>query len=409
MTAFVIAAAALAAAALALLLRPWWHGAAVRRAAGADSRELNAAIYRDQLAELERDRAGGELTETDFTEARDEIRRRVLEDTGGGQESASAPSAPRSTWLPLLVALPLLAGGLYAWLGTPAANLSATERERQAAESMDKMVASLAQRVEREPNNVEARAMLARSYKMLGRLDEAEKIFAGMGPELQQNATLLAEYAETLVQKAAQGTSSGFAGRPRELIAQALRVDPDHGLALLLAGTDAFESRKWAEAAGYWERLLKQLEPGSEDAQLIEQSLGRARAQLGKVGAGATAKPGGAAKAAVSGRVELAPALRQRVSPDDVVFVFARAVDGPRMPLAAQRARVGDLPLEFSLDDSQALNAELTISGAQAVRIEARVAKSGNATAAKGDLAGQSPVVKPGAKGVKVLIDKIVE
>lgn len=406
MTAFILAAAALSAVALALLLRPWWRTLSASRAASADSRELNAAIYRDQLAELDRDRAGGELSEADFAEAHDEIRRRVLEDAGGEQATGPTPASSRATWLSLLVALPLLAGVLYAWLGNPAANLSAEERDRQAAASMEQMVVKLAQRVEREPGNAEARAMLARSYKMLGRFDEAERVFAGMGSELQQNATLLAEYAETLVQKA----GGSFAGRPRELVTQALHADPDHGLALLLAGTDAFESRRWADAVGYWERLMKQLEPGSEDAQLVEQSLARARAQLAKVGAGGTARQGGkVAKAAVSGRVELAPALRQKASPDDVVFIFARAVDGPRMPLAAQRARVADLPLEFSLDDRQALNAELVISAARTLRIEARVAKSGNVTAAKGDLAGQSTVVKPGTRGVRVLIDNIVE
>lgn len=401
---FLIAASLVAAVALLLLLRPWWRGAAARRAASADFQGLNAAIYRDQLAELERDRASGQLSPADFEEARDEIRRRVLEDTGTGDVQAVA-APDRATWIALGLALPLIAGMLYAWLGNPAATLTTAERERQVAANMEKMVANLAQRVASEPGNAEARAMLARSYKMLGRLDDAERTFAAMGPELQRDAMLLAEYAETLVQK----SNGSFDGRPRELIAQALRVDPDHGLALVLAGSDAFESRRWADAVRHWERLLQQLEPGSEDAQMIEKSVARARAQLTNVGAGGTARRGGAARAAVSGRVELDARLRARTSPDDVVFVFARAVDGPRMPLAAQRARVADLPLEFSLDDSQALNAELTISSAKQLRIEARVAKSGKATAAKGDLAGQSMVVKPGTKGVKVVIDTLVD
>jgi cytochrome c-type biogenesis protein CcmH len=114
-----------------------------------------------------------------------------------------------------------------------------------------------------------------------------------------------------------------------------------------------------------------------------------------------------AAAKSVSGRVELAPALKDKAGPDDVVFVFARAVDGPRMPLAAQRARVADLPLDFVLDDGQALVPEATISSAQQLRVEVRVSKSGKATPGKGDLTGKSAAVKPGAKGLRIVIDQV--
>ena len=104
---------------------------------------------------------------------------------------------------------------------------------------------------------------------------------------------------------------------------------------------------------------------------------------------------------------ELAAAVRDKVGPDDVVFIFARAVDGPRMPLAALRARAADLPLDFVLDDSHAVMPGSNLSSAQQVRIEVRVSKSGQAAAGKGDLTGKSPAVKPGAKGVRVVIDQI--
>jgi cytochrome c-type biogenesis protein CcmH len=114
-----------------------------------------------------------------------------------------------------------------------------------------------------------------------------------------------------------------------------------------------------------------------------------------------------AAATSVSGRVELSPALKDKANPDDVVFIFARAVDGPRMPLAAKRARAADLPLDFTLDDSQAVMPSANLSSAQQVRIEVRISKTGMATPGKGDLTGKSAAVKPGARGLRIVIDQI--
>jgi len=225
------------------------------------------------------------------------------------------------------------------------------------------------------------------------------------------------------------------------LLQQALKIDGENMTALLLAGTDAFENRSYKVATTLWSQLLKQLEPGSEDARMIEASIARAQelggGKVAKVGAGEpTKQQGGRAEDAllavangdtakpkdktassgksVSGRVELSATLREKAKPDDVVFIFARAanVDGSpaaRMPLAAQRARMADLPLTFTLDDSQALRPEATISSVPSLRVEARISKSGNATPAKGDLAGKSAIIKPGAKGLSVVISEVVE
>jgi cytochrome c-type biogenesis protein CcmH len=95
------------------------------------------------------------------------------------------------------------------------------------------------------------------------------------------------------------------------------------------------------------------------------------------------------------------------VQPTDTVFVFARAPQGSRMPLAVQRVRVSDLPFDFKLDDSMAMSPESKISGAAEVRIEARISKNGSATPGPGDLIGAGPVVKPGASKVDVVIDQV--
>jgi len=408
MITFYLAAATLAVVALALLLRPWW--AASRRTAGADSLPaLNTAIHRDRLGELERDRSNGTLSAADLTEAREELQRQLLDDTAA-TEVVVSEGFSRSSGIAIAVLVPLLGVAMYALLGSPAAVLPAAVQTQRAATDMEQLVVKLANKLEQNPDNPEGWAMLARSYKSLGRWDDAERAFTRIGPDLNRNAELLAELAEMLVQK-----NQGFDPRSRELIRQALRLEPTNMLALFMGGGEAIDGGRYAEGAALLERLLPQLEPGSEDARMVEATIAKARERGGagaKPGAGGTAK--GAAKVtakatakSVSGRVELSPALKDKAKPDDVVFIFARAVDGPRMPLAAQRARVADLPLDFMLDDGQALMPEATISSAQQLRVEVRVSKSGKATPGKGDLTGKSAAVKPGAKGLRIVIDQV--
>jgi len=405
MITFYLAAAALVVVALVLLLRPWWRLG--RGTGGADTLlALNAAIHRDRLAELERDRNNGTLAADDFAEAREELQRQLLDDTAA-TEVAVAATTSRKGGIAIAILLPLVAVGLYALLGSPAAVLSVTAQNQRATADMEQLAARLASKLEQNPENPEGWAMLARSYTSMGRWEEAERAYGRIGPDLNRNAELLAEFAEMLVQK-----NNGFDDRSRDLIGKALRLEPNNMLALFLGGGDAFSSEQYAQAAALWERLLPQLEPGGEDARMVEANLAKAR-ERGGIRPGVAAKQGAgkeAAKAAansVSGRVELAPALKGKANPDDVVFIFARAVNGPRMPLAAQRARVADLPLDFVLDDSQAVMQGATISSVDSVRVEVRVSKSGTANPGKGDLTGRSAAVKPGAKGLKVVIDQI--
>jgi cytochrome c-type biogenesis protein CcmH len=283
---------------------------------------------------------------------------------------------------------------------------------------MDELLGRLASKLEQNPDNPDGWTMLARSYKSLSRWDEAERAYTRIGPTMQKNAELLAELAELLVQK-----ENGLSERSRALIQQALRVEPNNMLALFMGGGEAFDGGRYAEAATLWERLLPQLEPGGEDARMVETSIAQARQRSGAAPRTAAPEtvPAVAAKTetsaviaavnlaatAVSGRVELAAALKDKAGADDVVFIFARAVDGPRMPLAAKRVRAGDLPLDFTLDDSQSVMPGSNLSSAQQVRVEVRVSKSGQAQAARGDLTGKSAPVKPGAKGLRIVIDQI--
>ncbi len=271
MSGFLIAVLVAVAVTLLLVLRPliWRRGTA----AAASHRQLNAAIYRDQFAELERDRAEGTLAEEDYQQARTELQRRVLED---GQEDVviKATPAPKKTLVAL--ALPVAAIALYLLLGNPAGINPPEPQQRFTAQEIENMVAGLAARLEKEPDNLQGWTMLARSYRAMGRLPEAEKAFERAGKFIENDAQLLADYADV----AAANARGDFKGKPMQLIEKALKVDPDNPQALWLAGSAAFARQDFAGAVAHWERLAAQLPPESEDAQMLRANIGEARAAI---------------------------------------------------------------------------------------------------------------------------------
>ena len=411
MSAFWIAAAVIAAVTLALVLRPLW----ARPQGGASRRDLNLSVYRDQLRELDADLKAGTLAQADYDRARAELEKRLLDDVEGAAEPVrpSATVAPRaSRWAvaSLAAAVPLLALAVYLATGTPQA-LDPLVRGAQDAQmhQLEEMVQKLAEGMGKNPEDVKGWRMLGRSYAAMGRFPEAANALSKAAALEPRDAQLLADLADALAM--ARGQSMN--GEPEELVLRALQIDPNNLKALALAGTAAFGRKDYAGAARYWERMLPLVEPGSEDARSIEANVDEARS-LAKGGVLAKnekkapekpAKPAQAAAGALQGKVSLSPKLAAKAKPDDVVFIFARAAEGPPAPLAVARTTVRDLPYAFSLDDSMAMSPATRLSSAGQVVVAARVAKSGNAAAQPGDLQGTSGPVSSNARGVEIVID----
>lgn len=277
-TAFFIAAAALLAVVLLILVRPLLR----RRSAttgGINQRDANLAILRGELRELERSRDEGSLSVDDFAQARQELQRRLLEEAGIESEVAepATQAAGKRTALILLFALPLAAAGGYALLGTPQALDPAATQARVSPQEIEGMLQKLVDRLKTNPDDPQGWLMLARSYKVLGRYAESAEAFGRVGPMLEQEPALLADYAEVLVQH-----SGTFAGKPNELVARALALAPNEPQVLFMAGAAANEREDFAAVADYWGRLLLQLEPGSEDARAVEQAVTEAREKAAK-------------------------------------------------------------------------------------------------------------------------------
>ena len=450
MTSFVLIAAVLAALCLAFILPPLLRGSSNR--ADVDRARANLGVLKDQLAELESDNARGIVADAQYAEIKAELERRVLEDVHIEKPARSGKRASRWPAVAVGLLLPLASVGFYMQFGDPAAldpGLRASSQDptdgHMSGEQLEQMLGSLRQRLEKEPDNANGWLTLARTLYQVRKFEEAAKAYDKVVELVPDDASVLADYADA----AAMAQGRRFDGKPRELVARALKLDATQWKALAMAGTDAFDQGNFRLAVSHWEKLRAQLPPDAPIAQSIAGSIAEARQRAGmppevaaapsqagplaqakpcapggpmpqddvhkRAGAGpmaaAPAAPAAAAKASpgstVSGTVDLAPALKAKVSPTDMVFIFARPAGGSRMPVALTSVQVKDLPAKFTLDDSQAMSPGMVLSGQAEVIVGARVSKSGSPMPNSGDLEGRSSPVKVGSSGAKVTITDV--
>jgi cytochrome c-type biogenesis protein CcmH len=264
-----------------------------RRAVADERKRANVAIYRDQLAELEADLQNGIVSREQYAQDRDEIERRLLEDTAttatpgtaAPRKAAGVPPPSRSTAYALAVSLPLVAVIFYLQIGNPEgithpaaggapfASAGPMQGGERSQEQIEANVAALAKRLQANPSDVQGWTMLARSYNSMERYGEATGAYA-KATELQpQDADLWAEYAFASAMAAGQRLD----GKPTELVNQALKVDPENAKALQLAGSAAFQAKDYKKAVDYWQRVLKKVPPDSEVAQTITQRINEAK------------------------------------------------------------------------------------------------------------------------------------
>lgn len=369
---------------------------------------INAQIFRERLAELE---ASG-LSAEELQSARRELEKNLALELDDAPPTAGQAKARWPAAASVMVLVPALALGGYWWSSADTramlaeAEAQAQTPNRHAGEmpDMETLVERLRLRLENEPGNLQGWNMLARSYIALERYPDAakayEKLLESSGGKDPQ---VLADYAESL----ALMNGENMSGRPEQLLVQALEADPDHPKSLWLAGMAAMQKQQADAAAAHWQRLLGLLATDSKDYAFLYEQLNK----MGKLPQGVIAPTTASAPqispavapepaspaagvAAIQVAVTLDEALRAQVDPADTLFVYARAVQGPRMPLAIARKQVGDLPVEVSLDDSMSMMEGMKLSSFPEIIVAARVSKSGQAIPQSGDLLGESAPLK---------------
>jgi cytochrome c-type biogenesis protein CcmH len=418
---FWVATVVCIAIALAFVLPPLLRKKAV--AAKAARRDINIAVYRDQMKDIESDRAGGLLSDEQFQLAKIELESRLAEDALAQNDATMAPVASRRLGFTLAGALPVAAFGLYFLLGNPMSLIAIAEAQEKGPEAaamaagaggkhdIMKMIQQVEEKAKADPNDGEAWSMLAKTYAVVGHWPEALAAYEKAIKLKPDTPAVMTGYAEAL----AITNNRILKGKPIELVLQALEKDPDDIKGLELAGIAAFQDKGFAKAAYYFKRLHKLLPPESPYAQdILEAQKEAARlshtALTGmdnladqSAGKDKAAPPHGAT---ILGKVDLSPALKGKIGANDVVFLFARAAGGGA-PVAAIRSTATKFPLEFELSDAMAMNPDNKLSNFKEVTLTVRVSKSGDPKGGPGDLEGSLANVKVGAKDVKLTIDKV--
>lgn len=394
MTNFFIPAFLLLVLVLLLLLRPFLFPTKVQ---ATSRRQMNAAIYREELDKLETERTAGTITSEDYEIAHAEMRQRLFQDTNE-EDDYSTLGSTKKTAIGICIFIVLISSGLYFSFGDVYRVSQKNSETPMSQEGVEKMVAEFASKMEKEPGNLQGWAMLARSYRILGRNEDAAKAYARAGSFVDTDPQLLADYADTL----AANANGSFMGKPLSLINQALKLDPNNLLALWLSGTAAFNANNYRSAVQTWEKLASQLPPNSEELKMIEGSIAEARSKGGLPSKAPTIS---SAKG-ISGQIELAADIKSKVKPSDTVMVIARQV-GERMPVAVFKAPVAQFPMNFVLNDALAMNPNAPLSKLTEVSIEVRISRLGMAKPESGDLISSTKTIKVGSENVRLLVDQV--
>ena len=380
----------------------------------------NLEILRDQSTEMSADLAHGLLNQESFEQGQRELQTRLLEEVKTTQPVSVQRNPARILALVLVVLIPLSSVLLYLKLGSTKA-FQPQQAEPSVADGFgiirsETALQDLEKKLEKSPNNPDGWLQLGRSYSELKRFGDASRAYAQLVKLVPNEAQAWTDYADAY----AMDHGQTLLGEPTKFLEKALQLDANNTTALALSGSADMERGDYVAAIIHWQKLVALLPPEYPDIQMIRDGIKQAReflamqkggkeklAQLPRDPEPVKAKTDVAK--AITGKVSLSPGMSGKVSPTDTVFILARAAEGPKMPLAVLRKQVKDLPLEFSLDDSMAMQPQLKLSGFDQVIVVARISKSGTPMAQPGDMQGLSAAIKPGTKGLNIVIDSVVK
>lgn len=420
-----------------------WPLVSRRHAAPADRSDEEArrlAVYRDRRRELQADRESGRLTAEEAERALDELVAEAARQFPDADAALQAPDPSKARRHPALataalaaLAVPLVALGVYSAIGTPAIVGQDASAPEVGQARIAQAIQELEARVRTKPDDAEGWTLLAEALRMQNEPARAAQAYSKAVALLPPDARLLADYAETL----AMVHNGEFAGKPMDLLDQALRIDPRDTKALSLMAAARYRSGNVAEALRLLRVLIAEIPAGAPEYAQMKDVIAQLEGELAGGGGGAagaggaaprpagpaqgpvTGAPDGAAQGAqrpaapagaavVSGVVTIDDALRAGLAPGATLFIVARDPDGPRTPLAVRRTPVGNWPVRFELGDADAMDPSRPISTARSLVIEARVSASGQAMRQSGEPIGASAPVAPGGRDVTIRIDRQV-
>ena len=375
--------------------------------------QANTKVYRQQLLDLEKEHAQGVISATSFAQNRAELLGRMLEDTAQTEKAAGSKS-PRAlvSAMVLAVLLPVAAMTTYVWLGQPEGlepQMTAAEASQQQPD-LQAMADILAQKLQTDSSDPQRWVMLGRTYRALNQFDKALPAYQ-KALELRGDDDIALERAEVLALR----SGGDFTGEPWAVIRQVLAKNARHFNGLALAGSASYAQGDYKKAIQYWQLARSELNENDEELKSLDIALNTAREKAGEAAMApkgpaalqanvpATAPASGAL---LSGGVSIDPSVKAQIAPTDVVFVYATPTDGQKMPLAILRKTADNLPFDFVLDDSTAMNSASKLSSQTKVMLKVRISKSGEAMTRPGDWMGVVENVAVGSRNLKLVVNQ---
>jgi len=420
MITFWIFAVAMVIVALIFLLRPFFlemKKDEIERSA------LNVSITKDRLSELETELEQGTISQSEYEQTREELKQALLYDVE--QETTNikkvnSESYNRFTRFVLIFSVPVLAISLYAYLGQPelieggkkqaavSAGHDTASNGKANLDTVEQMVEKLAAKLKDNPNNAEGWFLLARSYMTMKRYNEAVTALEKTNSLIPNNPVVMLRYADALTML----RGGQISGKPFDLIKKAVAMKPDDPTGLWLIGMGYDEQGEYQKAISYWNLLiplLKDEQSINEVQSLIRQAKRKARINVAQNSKSESIVVENKLITSLKIKVSIDKKLLKVVSANDTVFVFAKAINGPPMPLAVARKKVKDLPIVVILDDTMAMVPSMKISNFTAVQVTARVSKSGQPRTQSGDVQSESRIVESSHKEIiKLTINKLL-
>jgi len=359
-----------------------------------DRKKINYAVYEKKLKELEYDRERDLIDTEQFKIARSDLQRSLINDLAGQKELVLKKS---NKLLPIIIIIfiPVIAVSIYLKINNGLISLSPdfeTQLQSQIP-SIEQAIASLEKKLKQDPSNIDGWMMLGRSYLISEKFDAAVMVYSKANEITNgANPDILVAYGE------AKGFSAGqkFNEAMLALFTRALQIDPTHKRGLWYAGLAAYQLEDFRSSVEFWEKLLQQVPNDQSEAKSALQVYLNSARQKGGIRiadnsqiAGQEALNNiGIGKARITVHVSLSKKLEEKVTKSDPLFIYARAQNGPKMPLALVKMTAGDLPATVILDDSISMIPSMTLSNAEQVEIIARISKSGQAIMQSGDMYG---------------------
>ena len=372
-----------------------------------DRRQLNISLLQEQYQQLDQDLAEGRIDDAIHASSKADLEAAILADTKLPDQAITQVSGKaRFTAIALIAFIPLSSGLLYQYYGSPA-SLTAQPTAAPTQQDVENMVAGLAARLESEPDNLEGWLMLGKSYMMMRRYTEAKSVYQRQLKNHPDDVNFLLGYADALAMEA----NGLFTGKPYQTIQKILELEPAHIQGRWMAGMAEEQAGNTEQALAYWEPLLVDLQQISPD---MAAELQRMITNINPV---ASNNSNNSSETSTNNKylkinVSINPALASQINSSDVLFVYARAMQGPPMPLAIQKLDANNIPSEIILDDSTAMIPQMQLSNFNEVKIDARISATGSATPQSGDFYGRIENVEVTAnpnKALSIIIDKIVE